>query len=90
VPKDAPLALVTDAWRPYIREADGTISRRYDELCTLWHLRSALRSGRVWVEHSRRYADPDTYLIPPAEWPSLLSPPKIPCGATNQGTHQVA
>src|SRR3989441_1852932 len=69
VPKDAPLALVTDAWRPYIREPDGEISRRYYELCTLWHLRSALRSGSVWVEHSRRYADPDTYLIPPAEWP---------------------
>ena len=70
VPKDAPMALVTDAWRPYIREPDGEISRRYYELCTLWHLRSALRSGRVWVEHSRRYADPDTYLIPRAEWPS--------------------
>ena len=24
----------------------------------------------MWVEHSRRYTDPDTYLIPPAEWPS--------------------
>ena len=70
VPKDAPLALVTDAWRPYIREPDGEISRRYYELCTLWHLRSALRSGSIWVEHSRRYADPDTYLLPPAEWPS--------------------
>jgi TnpA family transposase len=70
VPKDAPMALVTEAWRPYIREPDGEISRRYYELCTLWHLRSALRSGRVWVEYSRRYADPDTYLIPRAEWPS--------------------
>jgi len=69
VPKDAPMALVTDAWRPYIREPQGDISRRYYELCTLWHLRSAFRSGNVWVEHSRRYADPDTYLIPPAEWP---------------------
>jgi TnpA family transposase len=69
VPKNAPLALVTEAWRPYIREPDGELSRRYYELCTLWHLRSALRSGSVWVEHSRRYADPDTYLIPPAEWP---------------------
>ena len=64
------MALVTDAWRPYIREPDGEISRRYYELCTLWHLRSALRSGGIWVEHSRRYADPDTYLIPRAEWPS--------------------
>lgn len=70
VPKDAPLALVTDAWRPYIQEPDGDISRRYYEMYTLWHLRSALRSGRVWVEHSRRYADPDTYQIPPPEWPS--------------------
>lgn len=70
VPKDAPMALVTEAWRPSIREPDGEMSRRYDELCTLWHRRSALRSGSVWVAHSRRDADPDTYLIPPAEWPS--------------------
>jgi hypothetical protein len=63
------MELVTDTWRPYIREPDGTISRRYYELCTLWHLRSALRAGNIWVGHSRRYANPDTYLIPPAEWP---------------------
>jgi len=41
VPKDAPLARVPEAWRPYMREPDGEISRRYYELCTLWHLRSA-------------------------------------------------
>jgi TnpA family transposase len=70
VPHTAPMTLVTDAWRPYIREPNGELSRRYYELCTLWQLRSALRSGSVWVEHSRRYANPDTYLIPPAEWPS--------------------
>ena len=43
------MGLVPDTWRPYIRESDGTISRRYYELCTLWHLRSALRAGNVWV-----------------------------------------
>jgi TnpA family transposase len=69
VPRDAPMGLVTDTWRPYMREPDGSISRRYYELCTLWHLRSALRAGNIWVAHSRRYANPDTYLIPPAEWP---------------------
>jgi hypothetical protein len=69
VPRDVPLGLVTDTWRPYMREPDGSISRRYYELCTLWHLRSALRAGNVWVAHSRRYANPDTYLIAPAEWP---------------------
>jgi hypothetical protein len=63
------MGLVTDTWRPYLREPDGSISRRYYELCTLWHLRSALRAGNVWVAHSRRYANPETYLIPPAEWP---------------------
>jgi hypothetical protein len=52
-----------------MHEPDGSISRRYYELCTLWHLRSALRAGNIWVAHSRRYANPDTYLIPPAEWP---------------------
>src|SRR5215471_13365502 len=69
IPKEAPMGLVTDTWRPYLREPDGSISRRYYELCTLWHLRSALRAGNIWVGHSRRYANPDTYLIPPAEWP---------------------
>jgi Tn3 transposase DDE domain len=69
VPKDAPMALVTEPWRPYIREPSGAISRRYYELCTLWQLRSALRAGDVWVAHSRRYADPATYLIPATEWP---------------------
>jgi hypothetical protein len=61
VPREAPMALVTDAWRPYIREPDGRIGRRYYELCTLWSLRSALRAGNIWVAHSRRYAKPDTY-----------------------------
>src|SRR5262249_24534534 len=64
IPNEAPMGLVTDTWRPYTREPDGTVSRRYYELCTLWHLRSALRAGNIWVAPSRRYANPDTYLIP--------------------------
>jgi TnpA family transposase len=69
VPHHAPMGLITETWRPYMREPDGRISRRYYELCTLWSLRSALRAGNIWVAHSRRYTNPDTYLIPPAEWP---------------------
>ena len=69
VPTDAPLAFVSKAWRPYLRGADGGLSRGYYELCTLWHLRSALRSGSIWAEQSRRHANPDTYLIQPAQWP---------------------
>ena len=33
----------------------------------------ALRAGDVWVEGSRRYADPETYLIPRAEWPARIA-----------------
>jgi hypothetical protein len=69
MPPQAPMGLVTEIWRPYMHEPDGRISRRYYELCALWHLRSALRAGNIWVAQSRRYANPDTYLIPPADWP---------------------
>jgi len=41
VPKDAPMALVPDAWRPSIREPDGASRRRDYALGTRWHLRSA-------------------------------------------------
>jgi len=87
--RDVPMALITDAWRPYIRELDGNISRRYYELCTLWHLRSALRAGNIWVEHSRRYANPDTYLIPPGEWPRWRPEVVRQTGTPSQGLERL-
>jgi TnpA family transposase len=71
VHKEAPTAFVTMKWRPYVIKPDGQIDRHYYELCTLWELRGALRAGNIWVPGSRRYANPDTYLIPKAQWPSL-------------------
>ena len=85
IPREAPMGLVTDAWRPYIREQDGTISRRYYELCTLWNLRSALRAGNIWVGHSRRYTNPETYLIAPAEWPRWRPEVVRQTGTPSQG-----
>lgn len=69
VPKDAPTAFITDVWRDYVVEHNGTLNRRYYELAVLWELRQALRSGDVFVSHARRYADPNTYLIPRQHWP---------------------
>ena len=71
VPQEAPTDFVTIKWRPYVVKPDGEIDRHYYELCTLWELRGALRAGNIWVPGSRRYANPDTYLIPKAKWPSL-------------------
>jgi hypothetical protein len=30
-----------------------------------------LRAGDAWLEGSRRYANPESYLIPPVRWPDL-------------------
>ncbi|MCY7285415.1 MAG: Tn3 family transposase [Cyanobacteria bacterium CAN_BIN43] len=68
VPLDAPMAFVSPQWQPFIHDSEGQIQRRYYELCVLWELRRALRSGNFWLEGSRRYANPETYLIPQAQW----------------------
>ncbi len=68
VPEDAPLDFVGPKWRPYVVDDHGRIDRRYYEMCVLWELRGALRSGDVWLEGSRRYADPESYLIPREHW----------------------
>jgi hypothetical protein len=87
VPGDAPRDFIANAWWDYVIDSNGKLNRRYYELAVLWELRLALRSGDVFVEHARRYADPSTYLIPQDEWPErrqevirLTSTP--PSGAT--------
>ncbi|KAI9129999.1 Tn3 family transposase [Acaryochloris sp. CCMEE 5410] len=71
VPDSAPMAFVGAPWKSYIRDEKGKIQRRYYEMCVLWELRHALRSGNLWVEGARRYADPESYLIPKEQWPSM-------------------
>lgn len=71
VPDEAPLGFVTSTWRPYVIDSDGRINRTQWELCLLTELRGALRSGDVWVASSRRYANPETFLVPVERWPSM-------------------
>lgn len=71
VPKTATVEFVPAKWQPYVTAEGGQISRRYYELCALWELRAALRSGDVWLERSRRYANPESYLIPRVQWQSI-------------------
>ncbi len=70
VPEDAPTAFVSEAWWEYVVGPKGKLNRRYYELSVLSELRLALRSGDIYVENARRYADPNTYLIPPDLWPA--------------------
>lgn len=69
--EEAPLEFVPAKWGPYVVREDDRIEKRYWELCLLVELREALRSGDIWVEGSRRYADPQSFLIPKDRWPSL-------------------
>lgn len=69
VPEDAPTDFITNAWWEYLTDQVGNLSRRYYELAVLWELRLALRSGDIYVDHARRYADPNIYLIPLNTWP---------------------
>jgi TnpA family transposase len=72
VPGDAPAGFVPLRWQPYLRAArsggDENAYKHYWELCVLFALQGGLRSGEIWVDGSRRYADPASYLIPPEVW----------------------
>ena len=71
VPDDATQDFIPAKWKNYVFDEKGNIVRRYYEMCLLWELRRALRSGDIWLDNSRRYANPESYLIPPQKWPSL-------------------
>lgn len=68
VPENASLEFVPKRWSEYVINREGKIVRKYYELCVLWELRIALRSGNIWLKNSRRYANPESYLIPKQQW----------------------
>jgi hypothetical protein len=70
LPDNVPLDFVADNWRRFVMP-QGQPTRRAYELCTLSTLRDKLRSGDIYLPHSRRYTDPETFLIPRSAWPQL-------------------
>jgi hypothetical protein len=71
VPSDAPFGFVPRTWMPFVLSGEDKVSRRFWELALLWRLRDRLRSGNVWVTGSRRYADPETYLLDRTTWDGM-------------------
>lgn len=69
--EDVPTEFVPAQWRSRVLNRDGTVNRRDYEMCALSDLRDSLRSGAVWLEGSRQYANLDSYLIPKARWEQL-------------------
>ena len=75
VPDGAATSFVPARWRPYLERAraagEENLHKHYWELCVLFALQGGLRSGEIWVQGSRRYANPASYLIAVKDWPGL-------------------
>ena len=66
--EDVPTDFIDKDWFKRTVNRDGTVNRRWYDLCVMWELRNALRSGRIWAEHSKRYTHLDSYLMPKEIW----------------------
>lgn len=81
LPTGAPTAFVPKAWEAEVFKDEGFDWRCF-EIAALWVLREKLRSGDIYVAHSRRYLQLERYLIPKRDWeaersgaPGLLGVP---------------
>jgi hypothetical protein len=70
VPDDAPLDFIRERWAKLIF-TDSGLDRRYYELCAMAELKSALRSGDIWVEGSRQFKNFNEYLLPAETFTAL-------------------
>lgn len=73
IPDDAPVDFIPKKWQPYVINEESQFNRRYYELCLLWQMREGLRAGNLWVAGSRRYNNPESYLIAPDTWSEIRS-----------------
>lgn len=67
LPADAPTAFVPAPWQNEVMTQEGLDWRSY-EIAALWVLRERLRSGDVYVAHSQRFRELESYFIPKAQW----------------------
>lgn len=67
LPDTAPTEFIPDTWRSYVIDAEG-FNRRYYELAALWILRQHLRSGDIYLSHSRRFSTLESYFMSKEEW----------------------
>ena len=71
LPRSTAVDFVPAKWRPYVIDGQGRIDRAYFELCVLSELARRCGPATSGSESSRRYSDPETYLIPKDRWTAL-------------------
>ena len=67
LPAEAATSFLPNAWRTEVVTAEGLHWRNY-EIASLWVLRERLRSGAIFVKHSQRFKELESYLIPQHDW----------------------
>jgi len=77
VPTGAPTSFIKPRWRDHVFNGER-IDRHYYEMCALAELRSALRSGDVWVVGSRQFKDFEDYLLTLPTWQAMQTSANIP------------
>lgn len=71
IPDDAPINFISKKALNQIINKEGNIDKALYELSALKELKDGLKSGNVYVDKSRHYADLSTYLITNDKWTSL-------------------
>jgi hypothetical protein len=89
LPEEAPVDFVPDNWRRLVMANDPPDRRPY-ERCALSTLRDKLRAGDISLPHSRRYTDPETFLIPRSQWPTLRQDVCQELGLDPTGAHRLS
>lgn len=68
VPEDTPFGFISNQWKKYVFDRDGSINQHYYEMAAFTELKNRIRFGDVAVESSRNYRNFDEYLLPENEW----------------------
>lgn len=58
-------------WQPLVDDPDRGRALRAFEAATLWAVRRALRSGRLFLAFAEEYRGKDRLLIPGRDWETL-------------------
>jgi TnpA family transposase len=77
VPANAPTAFIKPRWKSLVI-TDGSIDRRFYEICALSELKNSLRSGDIWVQGSRQFRNFDEYLLPSEKFGALKKAEALP------------
>lgn len=81
VPDDAPTGFVPNKWRDQVTADNGHIDRNTWEIALLAETRAALRAANLWVDQSRRFANPRNYLLDDQTWQHHRSTNPTPTAA---------